>query len=219
MDEITSGLNKTKASVSTPKAPAFTSYSTKVLDPFLICTITDGGEQFLEVNVSLAAAFMCKDRIMALLLPDSMSVSLQRGVYASFFTSRCLRKDLDDSYNKDSSRIIAHQKVCDKFKKKETVQAGLVYGELQIVQLPCQYTRLVKQTHIGNIPKNVIIPTTTITNESGMKVEEEQEHIQFITNTTFRVKTGEQVQKEKKAARQVTHKWDIRGDFNSEDEK
>jgi hypothetical protein len=32
VDEITSGLNKSKVSVSTPKAPVFTSYSTK-LDP------------------------------------------------------------------------------------------------------------------------------------------------------------------------------------------
>jgi hypothetical protein len=93
-----------------------------------------------------------------------------------------------------------------------------VYGELQIVQHPCQCTGLVKQIYIENVPTNIIIPTTVITNESGMKADEEQEHIQFITNTTFRVKMMEQVQKEKKAVQQVT-KWDIRGDFYSEDDE
>jgi hypothetical protein len=200
VDEITSVLNKTKVSVSASMAPAVPSYSTKVFNPFLIRLVTDGGEQFLEFDVSLAATFMCEDGIVAVLLPDGMSVSLQRGVYASFFTTRRLRKDLGDKYNKDSSRVTAHQKVCDEFKKKETVQAGLVYGEIQIVQLPCQYTGLVEQTYIGNVPTGIIIPVNIVREENGMEIKDEELHTQFVTNTTFRVKTVDQVEKEKKAA-------------------
>ncbi len=108
VDVITSVLNKTKVRVSVSMAPAVPSYSTKVFDPFLIRLVTDGGEQFLEFDVSLAAAFMCEDGIVAVLSPDGMSVSLQRGVYASFFTTRHLRKDLGNKYNKDSSHVTAH---------------------------------------------------------------------------------------------------------------
>jgi hypothetical protein len=38
-----------------------------------------------------------------------------------------------------------------------------------------------------------------------MEVKDEQEHIQFTTNTTSRMKMVEQVQKEKKAAPEVTN--------------
>ena len=218
VDEITSALNKTKVGASASMAPVVPSYSTKVFDPFLIRLVTDGGEQFLEFDVSLAAAFMCEGGIVAVLSPDGMSVSLQRGVYASFFTTRRLRKDLGDKYNKDSSRVTAHRKVCDEFKKKETVRAGMVYGELQIVQLPCQCTGVVEQTYIGNVPTGVVIPVDVVKEENGMEIEDTEMHTQFVTNTTFRVKTVDQVQKEKKAARKVTHNWDIRGDFDSEDD-
>ncbi len=52
--------------------------------------------------------------------PDGMGVSLHRGVYSPFFTSRRFWKDLGVKYNKDSSSVTAHCKVCDEFKKKES---------------------------------------------------------------------------------------------------
>ena len=138
MNEITSGPNKTKVSVSTPKAPAFTSYSTKVQDPILIRTVFVDGKQYVEFDASIAAALLCGDGIKAVLASDGMGVSLHRGVYSSFFTSRRFWKDLGVKYNKDSSSVTAHRKVCDEFKKKESVRNGVVYGECQFVQLPCQ---------------------------------------------------------------------------------
>jgi len=76
----------------------------------------------------------------------------------------------------------------------------------------------VEQTYIGNVPTGVVIPVDVVKEENGMEIEDEELHTQFVTNTTFRVKTVDQVQKEKKAARKVTHNWDIRGDFDSEDD-
>ena len=75
-----------------------------------------------------------------------------------------------------------------------------MYDELQIIQLPCQCTGLVEQTYIGNVPTGIIIPVNAIREENGMEIEDEELHTQFVTNTTFRVKTVDQVEKEKKAA-------------------
>jgi hypothetical protein len=52
-----------------------------------------------------------------------------------------------------------------------------------------------------------------------MKVAEDQDHIQFMVNTSFRVKTVVQVQKEKRWQERshMTHSgWDIYGDYDSE---
>jgi hypothetical protein len=147
-----------------------------------------------------------------------MSISLQRGVYSSFFTNRRLRKDLGTTYNKDSSRVTAHHKVCDEFKKKETsVQNGIVYGECQFVQLPCECTGLVEEVFTGRVQTPITIKFTIITKENGMDVSEEQEHIQFMVNKTFRVKTVSQLEKEKKKVVEVTHSgYDIYADYDSE---
>ena len=221
VDEITSGLNKTKVSVSTPKAPAFTTYSTKVEDPILIRTVFVDGEQYVEFDVSLAAALICGDGINAVLAPDGMSISLQRGVYSFFFTNRCFWKDLGVKYNKDSSSVTAHRhrKVCDGFKKKESVQNGIMYGECQFVQLSCECAGLVEETFTGRVQTRITIPHTVVTNDIGMQVEEVQHHIQFTVNKTFRVKTVLQLEKEEKKVVEVTHSgYDIYADYDSEED-
>jgi hypothetical protein len=199
------------------KKPAFTSYSTKVADPFMIRTVFVDGEQFVEFDVSIAAALLCGDGIEAVLAPDGMGVSLHRGVYSSFFTNRRFRKDLGTTYSKDSSRVTAHRKVCDEFKKKESAQNGIVYGECQFVQLPFECTGLVKETFEGRVQTPITIPITVVTNENGMSVSEEQHHIQFMVNKTFRVKTVLQLVKEKRKVVEVTHSgYDIYADYDSE---
>jgi len=102
----------------------------------MIHTVCIDGEQYFEFDVSLAAVYMCLDGIKAVLASDGMGMSLQWGVYPSFFTNRRFRKDLGEKYNKDSSSVTAHCKVCHGFKKKESVQNGIMYGECQFVQLP-----------------------------------------------------------------------------------
>ena len=143
--------------------------------------------------------------VPAVLAPDGMSVSLQRGVYSSFFTNRRFRKDQGTKYSKDSSSVTAHHKVCDEFKKKESARNGIVYGECQFVQLPCECTGLVEETFTGRVQTPITIPFPIVTNDNGMGVAEEQDHIQFMVNTTFRVKMVAQVQKEKKNVVEVTH--------------
>ena len=113
--------------------------------------------------------------------------------------NRRLRKDLGMTYNKDSSRVTAHHKVCDEFKKKETsVRNGIVYGECQFVQLPCECTGLVEEVFTGRVPTPVTIPYPTTTIVDGMEVVDSEDHIQFMVNKTFRVKTVSQLEKEKK---------------------
>ena len=131
-----------------------------------------------------------------MLAPDGMGVSLHRGVYSPFFTNRRFWKDLSVKYKKDSSSVTAHCKVCDEFKKKESVQNGVVYGECQFVQLPCECTGLVKETFTGRVQTPIKVPFTIVTNDNGMQVKEVQHHIQFMVNTTFRVKTVLQLEKE-----------------------
>ena len=149
---------------------------------------------------------------------DGWGISLQRGVYSSFFTNRRIRKDLGTTYNKDSSRVTAHCKVCDEFKKKETsARNGIVYGECQFVQLPCECTGLVEEVFTGRVQTPITIKVTIVTKESGMDVSEKQEHIQFMVNKTFRVKTVSQLEKEKKKVVEVTHNgYDIYADYDSE---
>ncbi len=54
-----------KAGVSSPNKAAFTTYSTKVMDQFLVCTFLEGGKFFVEVNMNIAAALTCGDGIKA----------------------------------------------------------------------------------------------------------------------------------------------------------
>jgi hypothetical protein len=104
-------------------------------------------------------------------------------VYSSFFTNRRLRKDLGNKYNKDSSRVTAHRKVCEEFKKKETsTRNGIVYGECQFVQLPCKCTGLVEEVFTGRVPTPITIPFTVTTIVDGMEVAETEDHIQFMVN-------------------------------------
>jgi hypothetical protein len=46
----------------------------------MIRTTFIDGEQYVEFDVSIAAALLCGDGIEAVLAPDSMGVSLHRGV-------------------------------------------------------------------------------------------------------------------------------------------
>ena len=178
--DLLQGATVTKGAA---KKPAFTSYSTKVEDNFLIRTVFVDGEQWVEFDMSIAAALLCGDGINAVLASDGWGISLQRGVYSSFFTNRRLRKDLGDKYNKDSSRVTAHRKVCDEFKKKETsARNGIVYGECQFVQLPCKCTGLVEEVFTGRVLSPITIPFTVTTIVDGMEVAETEDHIQFMVN-------------------------------------
>ena len=95
VDAITDAL-KNKASVSSPKAPAFVPYSTKVTDAYFVRTFIEGGERFVEVDLNLAAALCGKDGIKAILSNNGMSIQFQRGVLSSFFTTRRLWKEGSD---------------------------------------------------------------------------------------------------------------------------
>ncbi len=66
------------------------------------------------------------------------------------------------------------------------MQSLVVHGECQFVQLPCECTELVKETFKGIAPTPITIPFAVVTNESGMKVTDVQDHIQFMLNITFR---------------------------------
>jgi hypothetical protein len=89
-----------KAGVSSPKNAAFTTYSTKVADPILVCTFLESGKFFVDVDMNIAAALTYGDRIKATLTPGSMGISFQRGVYVSFFGNRRLRRDLGNAISK-----------------------------------------------------------------------------------------------------------------------
>jgi hypothetical protein len=69
---------------------------------------------------------------------------------------------------------------------------------------------LVEETFKGIVPTPITIPFAIVTNESGMKVTDVQDHIQFMLNITFRVKTVGQLEKEKRKVVEVIHKgWVI----------
>ena len=73
---------------------------------------------------------------------------------------------------------------------------------------------MVEQTYIGYVPTPITCPFTSVDDEDGMVVE--QHHVQFIVNTTVRVKTVDQLEKEKKAVRAVTQNYNIINDIDSE---
>jgi hypothetical protein len=66
-----------------------------------------------------------------------------------------------------------------------------VYREGQFVQLPCECTGLVEEafTGTGRVQTPITIPFTVTTIVDGMSIMEEEDHIQFMVNKTFRVKT------------------------------
>ena len=97
------------------------------------------------------------------------------------------------------------------------MQSGVVYSECQLVQLPCECTGLVQETSKGIVPTPITIPFTVVLDECGMKVTDAQDHIQFMLNITFRVKTVGQLEKEKQKVVEVIHKvYDIFADYDSE---
>ena len=85
--DLLQGATVTKGAA---KKPAFISYLTKVEDNFLIRTVFVDGEQWVEFDMSIAAALLCGDGINAVLASDGWGISLQRGVYSSFFMNRRL---------------------------------------------------------------------------------------------------------------------------------
>ncbi len=92
-----------------------------------------------------------------------------------------------------------------------------MYGECQVVQLPCECTGLVEEIFTGRVQTPITIPFADAANESGLTVTDEQEHIQFMVNMNFRVNTEVQVQKEKRKVVEVTHSYDIYAHYDSED--
>jgi hypothetical protein len=57
---------------------------------------------------------------------------------------------------------------------------------------------LVEETFTGRVQTPITIPYSVTTIVDGMSVTETEDHIQFMVNKTFRVKTVAQVQKEKR---------------------
>jgi predicted transcriptional regulator len=77
---------------------------------------------------------------------------------------------------------------------------------------------LVEETFSVRVQTPVTVPFTIVMNENGMQAEEVQHHIEFMVNTTFRVKTVSQLEKEKKKVVEVTHSgYDIYADYDSKD--
>ena len=146
-------------------------------------------------------------------------------MYASFFSTRRLQKDLDTLYNPDSSKVAAHQNVYNNFKTAEADNlrggSGLVYGEFQVVQLPEKCKGLVKQSFAGYAPSPFRIPSEVTEMVNGMEVRGEQHswhNMQFVLYMTFRVMTDHQFAKEKKAVRATVQSYDILEEIDSEDD-
>ncbi len=76
---------------------------------------------------------------------------------------------------------------------------------------------MVEEVFTGRVPTPVTIPYPTTTIVDGMEVVDSEDHIQFMVNKTFRVKTVSQLEKEKKKVVEVTHNgYDIYADNDSE---
>jgi hypothetical protein len=149
-----------------------------------------------------------------------MSIRFQRGVFSSFFMTRRLWKDLNSAYNSDSSMVATHRNVYDIFKAAEAnnTRGGLVYGDFQVVQLPEKCTGLVEQSFAGYAPSPFKVPFTVTEMVEGVEVVGEWNHIQFVLNMTFRVRTDFQFAKEKKAVHATVQTYDILEEIDSEDD-
>ena len=150
-----------------------------------------------------------------------MSIQFQRGVFLSFFMTRRLRKDLNTAYNPDSSMVAAHQNVFNNFKAAEAnnTRGGLVYDEFQVVQLPEKCIGLVEQSFAGYAPSPFKVPFTVTETVNGVEVVGERNHMQFVLNMTFRVRTDFQFAKEKKAVRATVQSNDNLEEIDSEDDE
>ena len=135
--------------------------------------------------------------------------------------TRRLRKDLNTAYNPDSSMVAAHQNVFNNFKSAEAnnTRGGLVYDEFQVVQLPEKWIGLVEQSFAGYAPSPFKVPFTVTETVNGVEVVGERNHMQFVLNMTFRVRTDFQFAKEKKAVRATVQSYDILEEIDSEDDE
>ena len=76
---------------------------------------------------------------------------------------------------------------------------------------------MVERIYNGVVPTPITIPYPVTKNENGMEVTVDEDHIQFMLNIAFRVKTVSQLAKEKKKVLEVTHSgYDIYADYDSE---
>ncbi len=67
----------------------------------------------------------------------------------------------------------------------------------------------------GYVPTPVTCSYTVMDPNDGMAITTKP--IQFVMNTTFKMKALNQLEKEKKAAREDAHSWDITCGEDSED--
>ena len=199
------------AGVSTKKLAA---YSIAIRDPYCIRTFLEDAIRFVEVDVCFGAA---TGDVTATLAQDGMSISVSRGVFSSFFSTKRLRMALGDDFEKDSSRTSAHRQVWDDFKKKERPQNGLVFSnDVQVIKLPHKCTGLVEQSTIEFIPTKVKCTIPGHLMADGVTQVSPTTHRQFVAVTTFKVMTAEQLEKEKKAAKITVSDWDITNEYDSE---
>ncbi len=70
VDALANLLQGATVTKGAAKKPAFTSYSTQVQDPFLIHTVFVDSNQWVEIDMTLAAASLCGDGITTVLVSE-----------------------------------------------------------------------------------------------------------------------------------------------------
>ena len=147
-----------------------------------------------------------------------MSMSVQRGVLASIFSVRRLRKTLGNSFDEDCSRVSAHRQTFDNIKTgtESDTRNGIVYSKVaQLILLPLKCSGLVVQQEIHFIPTSVKCSMVVKNHMDNSKTT--KSHQQFILLITFRMKTVDQMKEERKAAHTTVQYWNI-GDKSYESE-
>jgi hypothetical protein len=189
------------------------SYSTTTRDPYYYKTFLKDGIRYIEADIFFGAGAKA-GKIKAALTKDGMSMTIQRGTYASFF-ARLLRWVLHMMKTAAMSLLIVRHTM-----SLRKLRAVIFYLELcipipsdiQIIKLPHKCSGLVEQAALIYTPSGTC---TTVNMMDG--TTKDVLHQQFLATCTFRMITVHQLEREKKAVRLVTQgDWNIADEYDSD---
>lgn len=198
-----------------PAAPA-ANYSLSLREPYLIRVYLEDSVRYIEVDLYVGAATLTSDKgtINATLTKDGNSLSIQRGVYLTWFGNKRYRQSLGTEYDGDSSRVSAQRNLWEEIKTatKSAIENIFYTDNALTIKLPHRCAGIVQQKEVQFVRTNIVVPVTNAMDCTTVN------HVQFIATCTFKMKTWEQLSGEKQAIAISVTNFNIADEFDSDGE-
>lgn len=194
-----------------------TNYSLLLREPYLIRVYLEDSVRWVEVELYTGAGTLTLDRgaINAALTKDESALTIQRGVYLSWFGNKRYCQSLGGDYDGDSSRVSAQCNLWEEIKMatKSAIDNIFYTDNALTIKLPFKCTGIVQQKEVQFVRTNIVVPVRSAMDQSTVN------HVQYIATCTFKMKTWEQLAGEKKAIAMSVSEFNIADQFDSDGEE